>query len=170
MIAVRKNILCEGWKLRTPPLLSRQKKLITLSEEQKNGFPQMKIFAHSNRSNPIRTPSPNSPQNGRTTCCKHMHIHDSDVGSYLDKDPDDPFPVFLISSEEKQRTRAPSRFALIVKALGKSLGFKYLNLKIRAIWKPQGDLQCIDLGLDYFFIRFKLKEDYWESLMMVPSS
>jgi hypothetical protein len=37
-----------------------------------------------------------------------------------------------------------------------------MDAKIRALWNPQGDLQCIDLGLDYFLIRFKLSEDYWK--------
>ena len=57
---------------------------------------------------------------------------------------------------------------LIIKAFGKSLGFKYINYKIRAIWKPQGELQGIDLGLNYFLIRFKLKEDYWKVLNKGP--
>ncbi|GMY10232.1 hypothetical protein FCV25MIE_05471 [Fagus crenata] len=36
-----------------------------------------------------------------------------------------------------------------------------MDFKIRALWKPQRDLQCIDLGLDFFLVRFKLSEDYW---------
>nr|POF05393.1 hypothetical protein CFP56_46478 [Quercus suber] len=82
---------------------------------------------------------------------QNMHIHNDNVGSDLNEDPDDPYPTILLSSEEKQRTRAPWRSVLIVKAFGKSLGFKYLN-HICAIWKPQGDLQCIDLDLDYYLI------------------
>lgn len=93
---------------------------------------------------------------------QNMHIHDDDAGSDLNEYLDDLYPIILLSNEEKQCTRAPQCSALIAKAFGKSLGFKYLNHKIHAIWKPQGDLQCIDLGLDYFLIRFKLKEDYWK--------
>ena len=87
---------------------------------------------------------------------QNLHLQDEDEGSDIDEDPDDNFPAILLSSEEKQRTRAPQRLALIVKPFDRSLGFKYLDFKIRAIWKPQGDIQCIDLGLDYFLIRFKL--------------
>nr|POE95164.1 hypothetical protein CFP56_25281 [Quercus suber] len=97
-----------------------------------------------------------------------MHIHDNDAGSDLDEDLDDPYPTILLSNEEKQCARAPWRLALIVKAFGKSLGFKYLNHKIHAIWKPQRDLQCIDLSLDYFLIQFKLKEDYWKVINEGP--
>jgi hypothetical protein len=48
------------------------------------------------------------------------------------------------------------------KVFGKSVGFKYMDFKIRSLWKPSGDMQCIDLGNDYFLIRFKLEEDYWK--------
>ena len=37
-----------------------------------------------------------------------------------------------------------------------------MDFKIRSLWKPQGDMQCIDLGSDFFLIRFKLGEDYWK--------
>lgn len=57
---------------------------------------------------------------------------------------------------------------MIIKAFGKSLGFKFIDYKIRAIWKPQGKLQCFDLGLDYFLIRFILQEDYWKVLNEGP--
>ena len=91
-----------------------------------------------------------------------MHLNDDDVGSDLDEDPKDPYVVILLFNKEKKRTRAPWQSTLIVKAFGKSLGFKYLDFKIRAIWKPQGELQCIDLGLDYFLIKFRLEEDCWK--------
>jgi hypothetical protein len=36
-----------------------------------------------------------------------------------------------------------------------------MDFKIRSLWKPKGDMQCIDLGLDCFLVRFRLSEDYW---------
>ena len=99
---------------------------------------------------------------------QNLHLQDEDAGSDIDEDPDDNFLVILLSSEEKQRTRALWRSALIVEPFGRSIGFKYLDFKIRAIWKPKGDIQCIDLGLDYFLIRFKLQEDYWKVINKGP--
>ncbi|KAK9999881.1 hypothetical protein SO802_019484 [Lithocarpus litseifolius] len=101
---------------------------------------------------------------------QNMHLDDDDANYNLDEDLNDSYPVILLSSEEKQSTRAPWGSALIVKAFKKSLGYKYLDFKIRAIWKPQGKLQCIDLGLDYFLIRFKLKDDYWKVINEGPWS
>ncbi|GMY19177.1 hypothetical protein FCV25MIE_14416 [Fagus crenata] len=74
---------------------------------------------------------------------------------------DDQYPTILLSKEEKLRIQAPWRSALIIKAIGKSVGFKYMDFKIRSLWKPQGDMQIIDLGLDFFLVRFKLSDDYW---------
>ncbi|GMY10269.1 hypothetical protein FCV25MIE_05508 [Fagus crenata] len=79
-------------------------------------------------------------------------FEDSDI----DCDTDDKYPSISLSKEEKLRIQAPWRSALIIKAFGKSIGYQFMDLKIRVLWNPQGDLQCIDLGLDYFLIRFKL--------------
>lgn len=88
---------------------------------------------------------------------QNLRITDTDINSDQDDDSDDSCPLIMLSKEDKQRIRAPWRSALIIKEFGKSLCFKYTNYKISTIWKPQGDLQCIALGLDYFLIRFKLK-------------
>jgi hypothetical protein len=77
-------------------------------------------------------------------------------------DIDEKYPTISLSKEEKMRIQAPWRSALIIKAFGKSIGFKYMEYKIKVLWNPIGELQCIDLGLDYFLIRFKLSEDYWK--------
>lgn len=43
---------------------------------------------------------------------------------------------------------------------GRSVGFNYLNTKILALWKPTGRIDCINLGKDFFLIRFSIKEDH----------
>ena len=73
---------------------------------------------------------------------QNLQLTDMDIDSNQDDDSDDSSPLILLSKEDKQRIRAPWRSALIIKAFGKTLGFKYFDYKIRAIWKPQGDLQC----------------------------
>ena len=68
---------------------------------------------------------------------QNMHLNDNDAGSDLDEDPEDPYAVILLSSEGKKCIRASWLSTLIVKAFGKSLGFIYLDFKIRAIWMPR---------------------------------
>ena len=85
----------------------------------------------------------------------------NEVKSEMEDDSDDHIPVILLSKEEKIRIQAPWKSALIIKAFGKSIGFKFMDFKIRSLWKPKGDMQCMDLGLDFFLVRFRLSEDYW---------
>ena len=92
-----------------------------------------------------------------------MHTEETnEVTSNVEDNIDDDIPIILLSKAEKERINAPWRSALIIKVFGKSVGFKYMDFKIRSLWKPLGDMQCIDLGNDYFLIRFKIEEDYWK--------
>ena len=97
-----------------------------------------------------------------------MHADNNNSKSDIDLDNDETFPIILLSSKDKQCTRAPWRSALIIKAFGELLGFKFLNYKIRTIWKLEGNLQVIDLGLDYFLVRFQLKNNYWKVINEGP--
>ncbi|XP_075650818.1 uncharacterized protein LOC142621440 [Castanea sativa] len=65
-----------------------------------------------------------------------------------------------ISQSLKQRIRAPWSKALIVKVYGRTVGYNFLHAKILALWKPVGRIDCIDLGKDFFLIRFLVKEDH----------
>ena len=65
-----------------------------------------------------------------------------------------------LSKETFSRIRAPWSKALIVKVFGRTVGFNYLTFKINALWKPMAKLDCVNLGKDFFLIRFSSKEDY----------
>ena len=65
-----------------------------------------------------------------------------------------------LSKETKARIRAPWSKALIVKVFGRTVGFNYLTFKINALWKPKAKMDCVNLGRDFFLIRFSSSEDY----------
>lgn len=65
-----------------------------------------------------------------------------------------------LSSDTRKLIRAKWAHALIVKVFGRSVGFHYLHAKVMSLWKPAGRLDCVDLGKDFFLIRFGLVEDY----------
>lgn len=72
-----------------------------------------------------------SPSLDWEDCAAHsLPSEDEDPHSDIEADSDDSFPTILLSKEEKLRTKAPWRSALIVKAFGKSLGYKYFDHKI----------------------------------------
>ena len=65
----------------------------------------------------------------------------------------------IVSKEEKARIRAPWHQTLIVKTFGRTIGFHYLSSRISAMWKPNGSMECIDLGFDFYLVKFSLAKD-----------
>nr|POE75024.1 hypothetical protein CFP56_15812 [Quercus suber] len=65
-----------------------------------------------------------------------------------------------LTKETKNRTRAPWAKALIVKVFGRTIGYNYLTFKINAMWKPTARMDCVDLGKDFFLIKFYDNGDY----------
>ena len=65
-----------------------------------------------------------------------------------------------LSKETKARIRAPWSKALIVKVFGRTIGFNYLTFKINALWKSTARMDCVNLGKDYFLIKFYCPIDY----------
>ena len=70
------------------------------------------------------------------------------------------FAAVNLSREFKQLIRAPWTNALIIKVFGRSVGFNFLNSRIHALWKPTGKLDCVDLGCEFYLIRFSVREDH----------
>ena len=73
-----------------------------------------------------------------------------------------------LSKETKACIRAPWSKALIVKVLGRTVGYSYLSSKLNALWKPAARLDCVNLGKDYFLIKFHCANDYDQVLRGGP--
>ena len=85
-----------------------------------------------------------------------------DADSDSDEDTEelcDGMAAICLSKETKQRIRAPWAKALIVKVFGKTVGFNFLHAKLMGLWKPAGRVDMVDLGKDFFLMRFSLTED-----------
>ncbi|KAJ9141371.1 hypothetical protein P3X46_031913 [Hevea brasiliensis] len=54
--------------------------------------------------------------------------------------------------------------AVIVKLLGRMIGYKALENRLKDLWKPVGEFQIMELENDYFLIKFRVKEDYIKAL------
>nr|POF08943.1 uncharacterized protein CFP56_22816 [Quercus suber] len=64
-----------------------------------------------------------------------------------------------LSKEEKVRIRGPWGNAIIVKAFGRKVGFLFLSTKLRSMWRPSGRMDVIDLGNEFFLVKFELQSD-----------
>ncbi|KAI9074609.1 hypothetical protein K1719_043450 [Acacia pycnantha] len=49
---------------------------------------------------------------------------------------------------------------VVVKLLGKKIGYRYLLSKLQSLWKPSGQLKLIYLNDDCFLVRFQEDLDY----------
>lgn len=75
---------------------------------------------------------------------------------------DDPVKGLNVipSKKEEKRLRRPWKKTLIIKLLGKKIGFGFLKKKIDAIWANAGTVQLIDLGNEFFLARLSTLEDF----------
>lgn len=64
-----------------------------------------------------------------------------------------------LSKEEKTRIKAPWGKALVVKKFGRNVGFLFLSTKLRSMWMPVRRMDCIDIGNDFFLVRFELQSN-----------
>ncbi|XP_065624743.1 uncharacterized protein LOC136065460 [Quercus suber] len=72
------------------------------------------------------------------------------------------------TKEEKIHMRSPWQKALIIKTFGRRMAFSFLVERVRKMWNPCGGMDCIDLGYDYFLVKFELAEDMDSILMGGP--
>lgn len=91
-----------------------------------------------------------------------------DVGHNMEMevDSDDEFSdlplgekAVKLSGTTKSRIRAQRSNAVILKVVGKSTGYSFLHSRIVSMWKPSGRMDCVNLGQDFFLVRFAEKVD-----------
>ncbi|XP_019150527.1 PREDICTED: uncharacterized protein LOC109147321 [Ipomoea nil] len=77
-----------------------------------------------------------------------------------DEEDDDPLcPTIRLTKEEVEAIRAPWRMALIIKVMGRKVGYTYLLRRLQSMWRPKGSLDLIAIDNDYFLVRFGLVDD-----------
>lgn len=85
------------------------------------------------------------------------YVSDDDVVEVAD---DDTWFGVGRTREEKIKARRPWRNSLIIKLVGRSIGYHYLYKRIQAMWGTQDDPMLIDLGFDYFIVKLGRQEEY----------
>ncbi|MBA0562457.1 hypothetical protein Golob_007500 [Gossypium lobatum] len=53
---------------------------------------------------------------------------------------------------------------VVVKLLGRKVGYQTLSNRIYHLWKPSTPISILDLENDYFMIKFQSKVDYFKAL------
>ncbi|XP_019153844.1 PREDICTED: uncharacterized protein LOC109150389 [Ipomoea nil] len=84
----------------------------------------------------------------------------TDDEEMLDDEGDDPLcPTIRLTKREIEAIRAPWRKTLIVKVLGRTVGYAYLLRRLISMWKPKGSLDLIAIDNGYFLVRFGSVDD-----------
>ncbi|XP_019178353.1 PREDICTED: uncharacterized protein LOC109173568 [Ipomoea nil] len=115
----------------------------------------------SPESNQWTTPaaSPSSAWTRRTQMPPMEEEYDSDDDVMNENLAKSEYPVILVTKEEKERLRRPWRKSLIIKLLGRTVGYSFLLQKLQRMWKPEAPFELIALDLDYFLVKFESTRD-----------
>lgn len=81
---------------------------------------------------------------------------------------DDVEPFLTISEKLEEHAQQAWKFAVVVKLLGKSIGYALLNPKLRALWNPTTDFKVVDMENGFFVVNFKNSDDMNYTLMGGP--
>lgn len=73
-----------------------------------------------------------------------------------------------LSTQVREKIYAPWKSSFIVKVVGKSFGYKALCTRLQGIWRPEGTFNMIDLGYEYFLVKFAQVSDYFAVLERCP--
>lgn len=76
---------------------------------------------------------------------------------FIDSNP--LYPCFLVNQKVLDRLCGLWMHVLVIKLLGKSVGYKALRLCMKQLCKPKGVMTILDLSNDYFLVKFDLNED-----------
>ena len=84
-----------------------------------------------------------------------------------DEHTDETWEIQL-TPELKNQLVGPWKTSVILKLMGRPLGYQALQTRLAGIWRPTGTTHLIDLGYGFFIMRFDVLKDYQHALMDGP--
>jgi hypothetical protein len=121
---------------------------------------------------PTRPPERTDPPKNKCSFCDKLlgnqeHVPRRETVDLIGK------KLFIIELEDGDRRRPrcyaddrvlqdlwlPWQHAIIVKLLGKTLGFVTMRDRLKALWKLTCDMEMLDIGHGFFMIKFDLEAD-----------
>lgn len=71
-----------------------------------------------------------------------------------------------MTREEKIKSRRPWRWSVIIKLIGRRIGYRYLSKRIQEMWKTQAPV--IDLPNDFYIVKLSNKQERNRALLNGP--
>ena len=95
-----------------------------------------------------------------------FQLEDAQPGA-TDGQTEDTWEIRL-TPELKNQLAGPWKTSIILKLMGRPLGYLALQIRLVGIWCPTGTTHLIDLGYGFFIMRFAVLKDYHHALMDRP--
>lgn len=70
------------------------------------------------------------------------------------------FSSFILSKTEEKRIYKPWRRGVIVRLLGRRIGYQALETRLKQMWVQNGVISIIDLSNDYYLVVFTNEDDH----------
>ncbi|KAK8555155.1 hypothetical protein V6N12_009310 [Hibiscus sabdariffa] len=80
----------------------------------------------------------------------------------------DEIPFIIFSDWVKELAIQSMEFTLVLKVLGRGVGYTTLYNRITGIWKPSQQIKLIDIENDYYLVKFSSHTDYIHALTDGP--
>ncbi|XP_031106271.1 uncharacterized protein LOC116010917 [Ipomoea triloba] len=91
---------------------------------------------------------------------KDLELVSDDEDSNREDEEEKDYPVIRLTKEEKAQLRELWKQTLIVKVLGKKVGFTYQQKWLNIMWRPKARIELVTLENDYFLVKFLAIDDY----------
>nr|XP_023881747.1 uncharacterized protein LOC111994121 [Quercus suber]POE73883.1 uncharacterized protein CFP56_42300 [Quercus suber] len=76
--------------------------------------------------------------------------------------------TYKLTKDTKRRIRGPWSKSIIVKLVGRTNSLIFMRTKLNQMWRSTNRMDCVDLGMGFFLVRFYSKEDLDSVLMKGP--
>uniref|UniRef100_A0A7N2LPM7 DUF4283 domain-containing protein n=1 Tax=Quercus lobata TaxID=97700 RepID=A0A7N2LPM7_QUELO len=101
--------------------------------------------------------------NADEDCSRNDELHHSD-----DDELNAEAWEIRVTLELKRKLAGPWQTSIILKLMGRPLGYRALQTRLAGIWRPSGMMHLIDIGYGFFIMRFDEVKDYHHALMDGP--
>ncbi|CAN1749238.1 hypothetical protein LINPERHAP1_LOCUS3639 [Linum perenne] len=81
---------------------------------------------------------------------------------------DNGFRSLQISETLKTKLCKPWTNSVIIRLMGKTIGYSYLCHRLKAMWRPLGSMHIVDIDRDCFIVKFSNEQDYFKALTAGP--
>lgn len=86
----------------------------------------------------------------------------------MDDEADNPWFSAGMTKEEKSKARKTCNLSVIVKLVGKNIGYHYFLHRLQTLRRPQCTFSLIDLPNGFFIAKFSHQADYEVALSNEP--